>query len=119
MKRQRVERSATDMLKAFEFKLYSMKAANADSTNASEEVIADSDLDDEEWELLARKQVRDADGFMTEYSLYKSSNGRIVTVFGDSDLYGPEDEDFDMEFDSIEEAEDWFDNYQSEDEEDW
>ena len=131
MKRQIVERSADDMLKAFEYKLYSMKADQVESATDVEatsideaatdpiyrdEIWIDSP-DDEEyydpdfkeaWELIARKDIKDADGFMTEYSLYGSNTGRIVTVYGDSDLYKPENGDIDMEFESLREAEEWF-----------
>lgn len=67
-----------------------------------------------EWDLLDRKQVRDTDGFLTDYSLYyNTEDGRYVTVFGDADYYGPEDGDFDAEFDSEDEALDWFESYDS------
>lgn len=64
------------------------------------------------WELINRKAVRDFDGFWTEYSLYQNTeDGTYVCVFGDSDIYGPEDEDWDFETDLREEAEEWFDCY--------
>lgn len=61
------------------------------------------------WQLVARKEVMDYDGFMTEYSMYTDGE-RYVMVFGDSDIYGPEEEN-DWETDSAEEAYEWFNNY--------
>lgn len=135
MKRQRVQKSADDMLKAFEYKLYSMKAAPVESVTdveatsideaASDPIYRDEiwidepdsaydipdDYEDdsgEHWELIARKDIKDSDGFMTEYSLYGSNTGRLVTVYGDSDFYRPENGDIDEEFETLQEAEDWF-----------
>ena len=68
------------------------------------------------WELLDRKDILDCDGFWTEYSLYTDGE-RFVCIFGDSELYRPEDGYFDMEFDDEEEAHVWFRNF-GEDEED-
>lgn len=87
-------------------------------------MILNEDWDDEEeskWEVMDHKSVRDSDGFITDYTWYKNSNtGEHVFVFGDSDLYGPEDGWFDWECDSDEEAEEWFDNYKGPgDEDDW
>lgn len=74
------------------------------------------ELDD--WEMLATKRVPDSDGFDTDYTLYTDGE-RWVTVFGDNELYLPTDGWFDMEFDSEEEARDWFDSYNGfEDDED-
>lgn len=65
-----------------------------------------------DWELIKSKSVHDSDGFLTEYCLYYNPvEDLYVTVFGDSDLYRPEDGDFDAEFDSEEQAIEWFDNY--------
>lgn len=58
------------------------------------------------------KSVRDSNGFWTDYTWYVEENtDHHVFVFGDSELYDPEDEDWDWECDSYDEAEDWFDNY--------
>ncbi len=67
--------------------------------------------DNGRWHLIDRKAVMDSDGFYTEYSLYGHDDGRYATVFGDHDIYRPEDEDFDAEFDSEWEAREWFDDY--------
>lgn len=62
------------------------------------------------WELVDRKSVLDYDGFYTEYSMYTDGE-RYVMVFGDSDIYRPEDENWDWETDSYDSAYEWFSNY--------
>lgn len=70
----------------------------------------------------ARKKVRDTDGFLTDYTMYQNIvTGQFVFVFGDADIYKPEDEDWDYECDTVEEAVEWFHSYEGpyeEDEED-
>lgn len=72
----------------------------------------DEYLDDttSEWELIDRKNVEDSDGFITEYSWYQRGDEHVM-VFGDSDIYRPEDGDYDAEFDSDERAREWFSSY--------
>lgn len=70
--------------------------------------------EESEWKEMDSKSVRDSDGFLTDYTWYwRNNNGedQHVFVFGDSDLYGPEDGYFDWECDSLEEAQEWFENY--------
>ena len=69
------------------------------------------DENSHDWKLIDTKQVYDADGFLTDYSWYENSDGTHVMVFGDSDIYTPDDMYFDMTFDSEEAAREWFDNY--------
>lgn len=82
------------------------------------------------------KQVNDSDGWRTDYTMYmevvcptsdwfnflksdRAKKGdipeewinRYVFVFGDNDVYGPEDGDFDYECETEEEAYEWFNNY--------
>lgn len=67
--------------------------------------------DAEQWELVKKKEVLDSDGFMTEYSWY--TNGvKHIFMFGDSDIYEPDEDYADWVVDSEEEASEWFDNYQ-------
>lgn len=83
-----------------------------------EENPEDYDFGSGRYTLLDRKSVADSDGFYTDYSLYKDEVENIyVCVFGDSDIYRPEDENFDTEFEYEDEAYDWFDNYKGFDEE--
>ncbi len=122
MKRQIAERSADEMLKAFEYKLYKMKAES--STNVSEDpqdIEASYDEDDdaeyEPWEFIKSKDVRDSDGFMTEYSMYLLDDGTYGFVFGERDIYNPSTSYLDYVCDTKEEAINWFDNYTTEDDE--
>ena len=64
------------------------------------------------WEEISSKQVPDSDGFMTDYTMYRNINTcEYVFVFGDKDIYRPEDGYYDWECETEQEAEEWFDNY--------
>ena len=72
------------------------------------------DDDFEQYTYVKSKDVYDADGFRTEYTMYYDEvEDRYVFVFGDSDIYNPNDgyEEFDYECDTEREADEWFDNY--------
>ena len=64
----------------------------------------------DEWSLVDTKEVRDSDGFITEYSWYMNSDQKSKFVFGDTDIYGS-DSEADYETDDPEVAQEWFDNY--------
>lgn len=65
-----------------------------------------------QYEKVRSKMVPDSDGFMTDYTMYYDTvNDRYVFVFGDNEVYKPEDEDFDWECETEEQANDWFDSY--------
>ena len=71
--------------------------------------------DFEQYTYVKSKDVYDADGFRTEYTMYYNEvEDRYVFVFGDSDFYNPNDgyEEFDYECDTEREADEWFDNYE-------
>lgn len=73
-----------------------------------------------EYEFIETKQVYDSNGFLTDYTWYKDTDtGSNVFVFGDRDIYSPEDGEFDQEEENDEVAKEWFDNYEgfSDDEE--
>ena len=77
------------------------------------ETVTSSSYDsDVTYDLVDRKNVEDSDGFLTQYSWYKTSDGNNVFVFGDPDIYLPEDEDFDWETEDDDAAREWFDNYE-------
>ncbi len=64
------------------------------------------------YEFVSSKSVMDSDGFYTDYTWYRrSSDGLNVFVFGDNEVYGPEDGYFDFETDNDWEAEQWFSSY--------
>ena len=58
------------------------------------------------------KQVKDSDGFLTDYTWwYDAATDQHIFIFGDSDLYTPGDTDPDWETDSEETAQEWWDSY--------
>ena len=76
-----------------------------------DEVFNDN-LENSPYTEIASKQVPDSDGFMTDYTMYMNINtGEYVFVFGDKDVYTPEDGYFDWECETKEEAEEWFNSY--------
>ena len=69
-------------------------------------------LENSPYTEIASKSVTDSDGFITDYTMYMNINtGEYVFVFGDKDVYSPEDGYFDWECDTKEEAEEWFNSY--------
>lgn len=76
-----------------------------------DEVFKDN-LENSPYTEIASKRVADSDGFMTDYTMYMNINtGEYVFVFGDKDIYSPEDGYFDWECETKEEADEWFDTY--------
>lgn len=72
----------------------------------------DDDDIEERFEFIDRKSVQDSDGFYTDYTMYYDVvEDKYVFVFGDSDIYRPEDGDYDWECDSESEAWEWFNSY--------
>lgn len=71
------------------------------------------DLETNEYQLIESKSVYDFDGFLTDYTMYKRlSDGMYVFVFGDNDLYHPEERNHDFECETEEEAYEWFESYE-------
>ena len=73
------------------------------------------------WKLVKSKSVLDSDGFMTDYTWYTNGDKHIF-MFGDTDLYEPDEDYADWVAESEKEASDWFDNYegfQQENDTDW
>ena len=68
---------------------------------------------DDRYERLERKSVYDSDGFTTDYVLYYDSyEDKYFTMFGDEDVYAPDIDYADADFDTYEQAKEWFDNYE-------
>lgn len=87
--------------------LVSYKVEHTDLSDA----IDESDLDNV-WEQVAHKMVFDSNGFQTDYTMYRNTiHDTYACVFGDNDIYRPEDGNFDFECDTREEAFEWFDSY--------
>lgn len=78
--------------------------------NLNDEVDDDREFS-ENWELVAHKEVPDADGFMTEYCWYTDGDVHIF-IFGDSEIYYPGNAEPDWECDNEEEAREWFNSYE-------
>lgn len=63
---------------------------------------------------IAIKNVTDSDGFLTDYTWwYDAATDQHLFIFGDSEMYTPEDSSPDWETDSEETAQEWWDNYVS------
>lgn len=85
------------------------KSAMDDNKIDYEELYND---DEKQYKYIESKLVEDSDGFVTDYTMYFDNiNNKYVFVFGDYDLYTPEDGDFDYECETAQEAREWFDNY--------
>lgn len=82
------------------------------------EGIGSYDPEEERYEYITSKSVQDADGFYTDYTLYKDTQeNKYITIFGDNDIYDPETTEADAEFETKEEALEWFNNYKGFEEE--
>jgi len=67
---------------------------------------------EDKWIEISSKQVHDVDGFLTDYTMYKESGQeKYVFVFGDKEVYSPENSDFDWECETEAEAKEWFESY--------
>ena len=96
-----------------------------DLEDNSDELNESADMEDR-YEKIKSKTVYDVDGFTTDYTLYFDHNeNNYFTIFGDNELYGPEDSEHDWDFGSNEdEALEWFEDYEGfvdedENEDDW
>ena len=67
---------------------------------------------DSKWICLDIKHVRDSDGMLTDYALYTTEDeDKYICMFGDVDVYPPDEMYADAEFDTEEEALEWFEDY--------
>lgn len=61
---------------------------------------------------IASKLVMDCGGFLTEYTMYLNiATGEYVFIFGDKDIYTPDNTDPDWVCETREESWIWFENY--------
>lgn len=68
---------------------------------------------------LDTKYVYDTDGFLTDYTLYKDlDSDKFICIYGDRELYNPDNANPDVEFDDENEAYDWFYEYSTDFEDD-
>ena len=84
-----------------------------DRVSGGDATYDDNEHDELElWEVLGTKQVQDSDGFWTDYTLWHNiETDQYVCIFGDSDLYNPENTSPDFETASEFEAYEWFNDY--------
>lgn len=61
--------------------------------------------------MVDTKSVPDSDGFLTDYTLY-AKDGVYICMFGDTDIYEPDEDDADFVTESRIEAFRWFENYE-------
>lgn len=72
------------------------------------------------YEEIASKQVYDSDGFTTDYTMYEDNVlDEYIFIFGDKDLYRPEDTEPDWTADTEEDAWNWFNSYEGFTEDDY
>lgn len=79
--------------------------------NIADDIDSITEDYDSKYTKVSSKTVMDSDGFYTDYTWYRDEDGNNVFVFGDSDIYKPEDGDFDFETESNAVAVEWFDDY--------
>jgi hypothetical protein len=63
-----------------------------------------------DWVELASKSVEDSDGFYTDYTLY-TDGSTYICMFGDKEIYEPDENYADYETEIEQEAWDWFNSY--------
>ena len=74
------------------------------------------------WQELRSKSVEDSDGFLTDYTLYYDADiDSYMCIFGDKEVYNPDNTEPDWEGDDRLQADEWFDSYDTdyEDDLDW
>lgn len=77
-----------------------------ENVNSSTEVYSDNS----DWTELKSKSVLDSDGFYTDYTLY-TNGSTFICMFGDKDIYEPDEAYADYETESEQDAWDWFNSY--------
>lgn len=83
---------------------------SADDTGGESGIYEETE--DPKWICLDIKHVRDSDGMLTDYALYTTKDeDKYICMFGDADVYAPDEMYADAEFDTEDEALEWFENY--------
>lgn len=85
---------------------------NHEEDEIESSVDIDEETEDPKWICLDIKHVRDSDGMLTDYALYTNKDeDKYICMFGDADVYAPDEMYADAEFDTEDEALEWFENY--------
>jgi hypothetical protein len=72
----------------------------------------------EDWEEVATKLVPDSDGFLTEYTWYHLADDMVhIFMFGDKEMYPPDQDYADYECETWNQAKEWFEHYKGFEEE--
>ena len=83
------------------------------------EELEHSNNGDEHYEEIATKEIRDEDGYMTDYTMYHNLwKGTYIFMFGDKDITEPDEDYSDHECETREEADEWFESYKGFEEDD-
>lgn len=81
-----------------------------DELVGNDAIYSAEEYDASDWTELASKSVLDSDGFYTDYTLY--TDGSIyICMFGDKEIYEPDENYADYETEIEQEAWDWFNSY--------
>lgn len=83
--------------------------------NAPEDIKSATQIQgsSDEWTYLSSKSVPDSDGFYTDYTLYTNlDRSKFICMFGDNDLYEPDEDYADFETESEDQAWEWFNSYE-------
>lgn len=81
----------------------------------TQSINSSSELNDDEgrFERVDTKQVQDYDGFVTDYTLWHDlSDDSYFCIFGDRDVYTPDNSERDFETDTYDAAIEWFNLYE-------
>lgn len=101
--------------------IYRVKQSDGKLVTVNEHAIQSTNMNcsrDGHYKLIRHKYVEDSDGFLTDYAMYEMPDGNYVFIFGDTDLYNPDNTEWDWEAETREQADEWFDNYSTEWDED-
>lgn len=111
MKKHFVVKASKNIPTKKTFKVFASANAKED-TQPVKASYDDFDENDGRYERVDTKQVVDYDGFVTDYTMWHDlSDDTYFFIFGDRDIYGPEDER-DYETDSYDAAREWFALYE-------
>jgi hypothetical protein len=89
----------------------------ADHFDMTEDDFDNETLESHGWEYVASKDVYDKDGFRDAYMWYKNPKKGLHRFYFSSDVDYGDPEYYDWESESEESAQEWFDSYSLEDEE--
>lgn len=106
-------------IEIYDEEVNSCQSINADIDLDASDPMSEVNEDSDNWEQIDVKSITDYDGFSTDYSLWKNIvTDHYACVYGDIEIYSPWEGDWDADFDTLDQAREWFDNYRGADEDD-